>query len=410
MNHKRLLLQLAGLTLVLVLSGACATSQPIPTATPMPTAMPAPPTATPAPPTPPAVPTVAAIASPTEFSSLSPSPRKYMGMAYDAKADRVMLFGGLAGPMFAGYPIPWNGETWAYDVAADKWTQMKPPSGPTARFAAAMAYDAKADRIILFGGAITEQWYLNDTWAYDYNTNTWTQLAQGPPGRSFGGMVYDSASDRIILFGGGCWQCNGSSYNDTWAYDYNTNTWTDMKPSISPPLQNSQVMAYDAKADRVIMWGGDTGWDEDSTVKKDQGVWSYDYNTNTWQEIKPGKGLWPDLRDNAAMAYDAKSDRMIVSGGYYDVGTDETWAYDYNANTWTKLEPNTAGGKLSSSAMVYSTAADRVILFGGLVGGVDSNYTGYAWTFDFSGNPIYTGETWSYDFNTNTWTDVTPHS
>lgn len=59
MNHKGWLLQVAGLTLVALLSGACATSQPIPTATAVPpTAMPAPPTATLSPVIAPAVPTV----------------------------------------------------------------------------------------------------------------------------------------------------------------------------------------------------------------------------------------------------------------------------------------------------------------------------------------------------------------
>lgn len=77
MNHKGWLLPIAGLTLVVLLSGACATSQPIPTATALPpTAMPALSTATPAPPTATAVPTVAATASPTEMASLNPSPPK----------------------------------------------------------------------------------------------------------------------------------------------------------------------------------------------------------------------------------------------------------------------------------------------------------------------------------------------
>jgi len=168
-----------------------------------------------------------------------------------------------------------------------------------------------------------------------------------------------------------------------------------MKPSTSPPARDNPVMAYDTRADRVILWGGDNGWGESSTVKKDESVWSYDYNTNTWEEIKPGKGLWPDGRELAAMAYDAKSDRMIMSGGYWAIGTDETWAYDYNANTWTKLEPNTAAGKLSGSVMVYVPTMDRTILFGGQVGASASNYT---------------DKTWSYDFNANTWTAVTPHS
>jgi len=379
MNYKNELLAIVGLALVVLLLVGCATSTPIPTATAV--------QAT-------AMPTVAAPASPNELSNLNPSPRGYISMAYDSKADQAILFGGLTNNDLL--PSSHNGETWAYNVGANRWTQMKPPSGPTVREYAEMAYDAKADRVILFGGAAVtggNTVVLADTWAYDYNTNTWTEMANGPANYGWGSIVYDDKADRIILYGG-----TDSFYNfspDTWAYDYNTNTWTDMKPRTSPPARNNQILVYDDKANRVIMWGGDTGW-ESGTAPKDESVWSYDYDTNKWKEIKPhGTELWPDCRDFAAAAYDSKSDRMIMSGGYYQVGTDETWAYDFKTNTWTKLEPNTAGGHLSGSAMVYSSAANRFILFGGLVG--------------LSDNYIYTGKTWSYDFNTNTWTDVTPN-
>jgi hypothetical protein len=50
-----------------------------------------------------------------------------------------------------------------------------------------------------------------------------------------------------------------------------------------------------------------------------------------------------------------------------------------------------ASGFQPHSAMAYSTAEDRVYLFGG--------QAGY----------IYVGETWTYDLITNTWTNVTPH-
>lgn len=178
-----------------------------------------------------------------------------MYMAYDSKADRVILFGGQTGDFNTVSPSPFDGETWVYDVAANSWTQMKPPSGPTIRQGAQMVYDAKADRVILFGG-----WKsglsgpLNDTWAYDYNTNTWTEMAQGPVNALGASIAYDQVSDRIVLFGGG--DGSGNLFNDTWAFDYNTNAWTEMPRSAIPPPRIGQVMVYDAKADRVIMWGG----------------------------------------------------------------------------------------------------------------------------------------------------------
>lgn len=163
-----------------------------------------------------------------------------------------------------------------------------------------------------------------------------------------------------------------------------------MKPSVSPPARNWHAMAYDSESDRIIVWGG---WDTSGRYKIDESVWSYDYNTNTWQEVKPGKERRPLRRDYNAMVYDAKSDRLILFGGYPAYLGAETWAYDYNTNTWTKLEPSIVPEPLSRHAMVYSSGASRVVLFGGQIGSKAYNYT---------------TETWTYDLRANTWTNVTP--
>jgi N-acetylneuraminic acid mutarotase len=302
-------------------------------------------------------------------------------MAYDGESDQIILFGGATGNPEMD-PANNNSETWAYDVAANRWTQMKPSSGPTGRGAASLAYDAESDRVILFGGGNKSAWDLDDTWAYDYNTDTWTELAKGPARHLGPRIAYDAESDRVILFGGYD-MMRGSECNDTWAYDLNSDTWTDMKPSTSPPGRNYQGMAYDSKSDRVLMWSG--------AGPSDVSVWSYDYNTNTWQETEASQPR-PVVRNYPVLVYDAESDRTILFGGNYH--GDETWAYDYNTNTWADLKPSALPGQLSRHAMVYSAAADRIILFGGQVGATHFKYT---------------GQTWAYDFNTNTWTDMKPN-
>jgi hypothetical protein len=300
-------------------------------------------------------------------------------MAYDVESDRGILFGGQTGNNI--YAASYNNETWAYDAAVNKWTEMKPGLGPAARSAADLAYDVESDRILLFGGAVTSTWGLADTWAYDFNTNTWQEKAPGPANHLGGRIAYDAESDRVILFGGYD-MTSGKLLNDTWSYDFNSDTWTKMKPSASPSPRNFHAMAYDAESDRVILWGGDV---EDG----DESVWAYDYNKNTWQKMAFDKG--PSLRDYTSMTYDSKADRMIMFGGT-DYGNDETWAYDYNTNAWTQLKPGATPGELSRCAMMYNPAADRVILFGGQQD---------AQQFE------YTEETWSYDLNTDTWTNVT---
>ncbi len=52
-------------------------------------------------------------------------------MSYDTESDRVIMFGGQTGHY--SNPANISGETWAYDVTANKWTDMKPASGPTRR-------------------------------------------------------------------------------------------------------------------------------------------------------------------------------------------------------------------------------------------------------------------------------------
>jgi len=299
-------------------------------------------------------------------------------MAYDEESDRVILFGGLrvADNNWREASL-FDGETWAYEVASNQWTEMHPTSGPGPRLATGMTYAAKADRIILFGGVYPGEWGRDETWAYDYNTNTWQQRASGPASHLGCRIAYDAESDRIILFGGYDYS-NDTFFNDTWVYDYNSDTWTEMAPSTSPSPRNLFAMAYDAESDRVLVWGQDRP-EPDATS-----MWAYDYNSNTWKEMISNEGPTRNIR--LSMAYDVKADRIILQSDA------DTWAYDYDTNQWMNLAPAQTIGMRSKYDMVYSTAADRIILFGGS-----------------KSSSTFNDETWIYNFEANMWTDVTLH-
>jgi len=200
---------------------------------------------------------------------------------------------------------------------------------PPARYGHAMAYDSQSGRLVLFGGGSSSAGVLlllNDTWAYDFNTSTWTDMspAIAPPARYGHAMAYDSESDRVILFGG--WSYGNAVFNDTWAYDFNTNTWNEVSPKSSPLARSLHVMAYDSESDRVILFGGYSSCCLGITLGD---TWAYDFNTNTWTAMNPA--VAPGPRESSAMAYDSRSDRVILFGGYG--GSNETWAYDFNTNT-----------------------------------------------------------------------------
>ena len=322
----------------------------------------------------------------------TPAPRGYVSMAYDSESDRFVMAGGLL-TMSSWDPARSSGATWVYDLGNARWTHMNPlPFGRIC--CAGMAYDSRHDRVIAFGFQNEFAATLNETWAYDTNTDTWTELAPGPSEHLGHRMAYDSESDKIILFGGFNFNEPYAFFDDTWAYDYETNTWTEMHPATRPEGTNFQAFAYDAESDRVLMWGS---VDFDYNYLTD--IWAYDYNTDTWTRMPPSVGPSPAGRDFTAMAYDAESDRAILFSGviYSNDKRDmkrreETWAYDYNTNTWELMAPERNPGPLSKIAIAYSDADDKIVVFGGEKR--DNYYK-------------FTNKTWAYDYNSDVWENLT---
>ncbi len=294
--------------------------------------------------------------------AVPPFPRLYVRMAYDNESDRIVLFGGeVWGAVWGtGYPSD-SDETWAYDFNTNTWTNMSPSSGPSGRGSHMMAYDSESDRVIAFGGRLLDGKPLADTWAYDFNSNTWTDMnpTAGPAARFDAAIAYDIESDRVILFGG---NLPGRS-DETWAYDFNSNTWTDMNPTARPTARFQAAMAYDIESDRAILFGGNL---YDSTPPFANDTWAYDLNTNSWVARVPSVN--PGPRGNHAFAYDYESDRLVLHGGangYAVLG--DTWLYDFNSDTWKDAAPSTSGPARWQHAIAYDTESDRVVLFGGEV-------------------------------------------
>lgn len=269
------------------------------------------------------------------------------------------------------------------------WVDMNPTTEPNPRINSPLSYDSTADRVILFSG-----WYqpgegvnaYNDTWAYDYNTNTWTNRSPSiqPPRRGAHGLAYDSESDRTILFSG--WKSGADTtiinWVDTWAYDYSANTWTNMSPIVTPSGVVAPGMAYDNESDRIILFGGLF----DGAIWSDE-TWVYDFNVNNWTQMNPSPH--PSARFDAYMAYDSESDQVIMAGGYGSGGyRDDTWAYDFNTDTWELMNPGAEPSRVY--ALVYDSTYDLITTF---------------WGESSPGQ-----ETWTYDYNTDAWTQRFPPS
>ena len=135
-----------------------------------------------------------------------------------------------------------------------------------------------ADRVILIGSNALKT--TDDTWIYDFNTDTWEarQTTKSPEHRDYSAMVYTVSIGQTILFGEG----EPVPRNDTWAYDFDTNTWTKLTPDQFPSERGWHAMTYSSAADQVILFGG--GETRESFTLE---TWLYDPLTNTWTNVGP---------------------------------------------------------------------------------------------------------------------------
>jgi N-acetylneuraminic acid mutarotase len=196
-------------------------------------------------------------------------------LAYDAESQVAVLFGGLN---FSGFVI--NDDTWSFEPGTSSWTQMEPPEAPGIGNYHAMAYDPVSDRMILFGGAGPGDRPYGETWAYDYNTDAWTNLEPkiSPPARYYSDMVYDAGQRKMILFGGTS-EWGSATFNDTWTYDPASNEWNEID-APGPSIRAWHSMAYDDASGKIVLFGG-------GLVREDYqaDTWLFDSDTNTWQEM-----------------------------------------------------------------------------------------------------------------------------
>jgi hypothetical protein len=103
-----------------------------------------------------------------------------------------------------------------------------------------------------------------------------------PPPRYWHTMVLDETRDRMIVFAG----CTGQGaaktpYNDVWALDLASDTWSELHPSgMLPAPRVGHLSVFDTQSNRMVMFGGYAfgawggGFWELSFATGTDGVWS----------------------------------------------------------------------------------------------------------------------------------------
>jgi hypothetical protein len=228
-------------------------------------------------------------------------------LVYDAKRRRLLEFGGWAGGSDE------SGDLLALVPEEKEWKRVvaKPE---LARADAAIAFDLKRDRLVLFGGGKDR----DETWEFD--GATWSRsAAKGPDGNAYARMVWDAARQRIVLFNG---QTDGKQkFGNTWEHD--GSSWKKVSSS-GPGPRTSCSFVYDEKRKRTVLFGG-MGRQGDLPGTFSSETWAFD--GTAWKKIADAgpSGL------ESVSAYDKKRDRIVLWGvkSHEKGGSGaETWEFD----------------------------------------------------------------------------------
>lgn len=310
-----------------------------------------------------------------KVSETGPKPRDGHSMAYDSLRKKLVLFGGAMNPR---EPERYLGDTWEWD--GEEWTQVA-ETGPSPRNGVGMIYDSKRGKVVLFGGGDSGATY-GDTWEWDGTKWTWV-ADTGPSPRRLHAMAYNSAQGYVLVFGGVKVAFGGSAdqTSETWKWDgENWSLLTTKGPS--PRIYSSMV--YDAARDRVVLYGGTQG----PGSQEFRDTWEFD--GAQWTLISR-EG--PGYRLLFGMTYDTTREKTILFGGIsqWRGGAaltlwGDTWEWD--GKEWKEI--STSGIQAHSDGIVYDSNRNRIVLFGGKIGG----------SFG-AANSILSGDTWEIELAQN---------
>jgi len=304
-----------------------------------------------------------------------------------ARARIVIQGGGRPQSLDASYA---SNETRTLDVAgAPTWGRIT-PLAPQPRYGAGAALDLPHDAFWIFGGLSSKDGvndFSNELWRGSLTEpGAWTPVAaQGPApaGRHEPSLTYDARANRLYLFGGR----NSTDYfGDTWTFDL-AGTWRPVAPSGGPKPRRAQATAWDTSRRALFIFGGTDG---DSTFGD---AWELSTDGSiAWRRID-AEGEAPAPRGWASAIYDPRGDRVIVYGGLIDGKTqDDVWALSLGTTPhWTRLEPGGESPTRARHAAVYDPARRRMLVWGGFKddGQLRSSTPG-TWALALDGDPVWT--------------------
>ena len=284
-----------------------------------------------------------------EPSGPLPSPRTNPILAFDS-AQRVLYLHGGRGDGTA------LDDLWAFDLVTSTWTALDPPGErPAVRFSHSGIFDSRRGALVIFAGQAQGFAFHSDVWAFDTQVGRWTRIAAphaGPTSRYGLGFGYDPEGDRFLISHG---FTDAGRFDDTWAFGLRAAAWQNVSPATGRPGRRClHTCAYDPATRSLFLFGGQDN--------------SSPYLGDTWllaaghwdrvDEPAPAARRFPASVADAGVAW-------LLGGLTANGAVADLWRLDLTERRWEAVALPPGPAARHSHAVAFDRNARAVYQFGG---------------------------------------------
>lgn len=287
----------------------------------------------------------------SKLGASGPVAREDHTWTVDPESGIAYLFGGRDGAtVFA--------DTWAYDLAADSWTELAPAASPDARFGHEGVW-TEGFGVVIFAGQQSVDVFFGDLWAYDPVANAWSELpATGAlPTPRYGSCAGIGPDGRLWISHG--FTQDQVRFSDTLAYDFDANSWTDESPAEGRrPVERCLHGCWWTDDGELALYAGQT---TGTTALDDR--WTF--ADGTWTRVEgalpAGRNLYARARhEDGTLVFGGQA----VDGGYLD----DLWLLPDATADGEQVEPAGDGPQpvgRAGAELIVDPERGRALLFGG---------------------------------------------
>lgn len=354
-----------------------------------------------------------------------PGPRERHALVYDPVREALVLVGGDDGMGATADLWVYDGAAWSPLVTTAAGAPIAPLLEPRA------AWDGQRDELLILSTDSADAWTLAGSDVTHHpdatdaipafpqkgivatggaplvhrslTTYRWTgdgleditRSSPGNRGRGLHAMTFDHARDEAVLFGGygsAAEPYEGTALDDvyTWTEDegWVVPATQDDGPSGRPHWRTGHAMVFDAAREVTVMFGG--------FISRDDGAGANLFSDDTWLwdgatwTLADTGGNNPSPRTGHRMVYDSALDEVVLYGGLSPQAEILTDMWRWDGASWTEVPNNGLKPIVQAFDMVYDTDRARIVLFGGEILLEESK-------------PLTTADLWLYNAASNVW-------